>query len=326
MTRFIPAWAGNTEEGAEALLNSTVHPRVGGEHPGIRADDLIRDGSSPRGRGTRVCGEVVLDHARFIPAWAGNTWSGSWNVIGKPVHPRVGGEHIQDKTPPILVFGSSPRGRGTRAAMYVISIMVRFIPAWAGNTWCAGVDWFGGAVHPRVGGEHEMALEHVEAMAGSSPRGRGTLATFPLHEYAGRFIPAWAGNTGMRSTAAQQCAVHPRVGGEHVRGGNLYKRNRGSSPRGRGTPHQPYTGRSVIRFIPAWAGNTRPALLEAFEGPVHPRVGGEHSRREYLYTAPTGSSPRGRGTPAHSGSPGRQDRFIPAWAGNTSRSTWTRRA
>ncbi len=76
--------------------------------------------------------------------------------------------------------------------------------------------------------------------------------------------------------------------------------------------------------------------------PVHPRVGGERSPDSSPAIKPTGSSPRGRGTPIHvveqmhrAGSSPRgrgtqaeaspllvQQRFIPAWAGNAGRARW----
>ncbi len=46
---------------------------------------------------------------------------------------------------------------------------------------------------------------------------RGTLAKALLREYAYRFIPAYAGNTRTLYGELWQCAVHPRVCGEHNR-------------------------------------------------------------------------------------------------------------
>ena len=73
----------------------------------------------------------------------------------------------------------------------------------------------------------------------------------------------------------------------------------GSSPRGRGTPEDAQQ-----------CGRHRPS-------PVHPRVGGEHSNLNSSDILLNGSSPRGRGTLIDGDQRRRQDRFIPAWAGNT---------
>ena len=71
--RIIPAWAGNTADKPMRTGRTTDHPRVGGEHEvPVFSDDEI-NGSSPRGRGTRISGSDVRYSDRIIPAWAGNT-------------------------------------------------------------------------------------------------------------------------------------------------------------------------------------------------------------------------------------------------------------
>ena len=73
-------------------------------------------------------------YSRFIPAWAGNTQYTTRNRSYLTVHPRVGGEHTTS-TPLAAPFcGSSPRGRGTQRISALNSLLLRFIPAWAGNT------------------------------------------------------------------------------------------------------------------------------------------------------------------------------------------------
>ena len=70
-------------------------------------------------------------------------------------------------------------------------------------------------VHPRVCGEHIVGLHSAFAGFGSSPRMRGTPSE--AMEYLGweRFIPAYAGNTGIKLCSCGIVAVHPRVCGEH---------------------------------------------------------------------------------------------------------------
>ena len=113
-TRFIPAWAGNTPLYLASHKIGTVHPRVGGEHPGPGGDVDLKYGSSPRGRGTRIGRYQSCICNRFIPAWAGNTVL----IRGKV------DEHS----------GSSPHGRGTLEPVSQVWRTNRFIPAWAGNT------------------------------------------------------------------------------------------------------------------------------------------------------------------------------------------------
>ena len=212
-------------------------------------------------------------------AWTGNTPSSGAACRLRTVHPRVGGEHQEPQPHLRLALGSSPRGRGTRIPRVRELTAERFIPAWAGNTPSAAFLAAPPAVHPRVGGEHPSSTAYCAPHYGSSPRGRGTPEKVPKILAYGRFIPAWAGNTGSLSRNRCSKPVHPRVGGEHDPWYSLVARNLGSSPRGRGTQEG-----------------------DAAAPPCS-----------------TGSSPRGRGTQRQILNRRRQVRFIPAWAGNTNR-------
>ncbi len=113
-----------------------------------------------------------------------------------------------------------------------------------------------------------------------------------------RFIPARAGNT-------PQAPAHRPVW-------------RGSSPRERGTHLLQLDGTIRKRFIPARAGNTffiRPFVCKS---PVHPRASGEHFFHPAFRLQKPGSSPRERGTRPGVSDEGKDRRFIPARAGNTS--------
>ncbi len=215
--RFIPAWAGNTKNTGCGSMQSTVHPRVGGEHAEDEEFRKLYDGSSPRGRGTLKVKRAANHRIRFIPAWAGNTTVVTGGTGVATVHPRVGGEHHWVRYSPVCLSGSSPRGRGTRAAGLARCQGFRFIPAWAGNTPPVPPNSVPVPVHPRVGGEHVV-------------KGGG----FPL-----------------------PFSVHPRVGGEHAAADAAIAHRGGSSPRGRGTPGVGAGVDVGRRFIPAWAGNTR---------------------------------------------------------------------
>ncbi len=247
---------------------------MGGEHHIGPTGVQYAHGSSPRGRGTHDLERPLREGERFIPAWAGNTPSLDPRGSKAPVHPRVGGEHCLRGSLHPLNPGSSPRGRGTRPLSLVpcpgssprgrgtlaLSISnplgLRFIPAWAGNTWDTTQFTLTISVHPRVGGEHEYVAGLDAIDHGSSPRGRGTHGCRTGAGAAPRFIPAWAGNTWDTTQFTLTISVHPRVGGEHEYVAGLDAIDHGSSPRGRGT-HGCRTGAGAApRFIPAWAGNT----------------------------------------------------------------------
>ena len=86
---------------------------------------------------------------------------------------------------------------------------------------------------------------------------------------------------------------------------------------------QPESGR---RFIPAGAGNTHTLGPQSSPPTVHPRRRGEHVALIMAYGRAIGSSPQARGTQQPADIELRKNRFIPAGAGNTSRSARRRLA
>ena len=176
----------------------------------------------------------------------------------------------------VSTTGSSPRVRGTFFNVIQDPVLVRFIPACAGNIVCAFCAQRSQPVHPRVCGEHFSKLNLTACKAGSSPRVRGTFQLVVDPPPLGRFIPACAGNMPAPAHPLGTAPVHPRVCGEHGRRKCLRPTATGSSPRVRGTLigyHHSGQGR---RFIPACAGKHRQ----------------NEPRSLYLH----GSSPRVRGT------------------------------
>ena len=319
--RFIPARAGNTSRRSCPPPASTVHPRSRGEHA---QDHTFRDpvvGSSPLARGTRHRSSRRSPPVRFIPARAGNTrWRGRCPRTA-PVHPRSRGEHFSDRDVEMVTVGSSPLARGTPRWSNPRDCRERFIPARAGNT--SGAAACGGwwTVHPRSRGEHSASLFQWRIGIGSSPLARGTLVCPPERHPRGRFIPARAGNTSWRSSSSVMTPVHPRSRGEHTVAIDFPCESCGSSPLARGTLEPVRFCASDRRFIPARAGNTPRARRGRSISPVHPRSRGEHSPPSRGCNGAPGSSPLARGTPGDA-SPGRAvQRFIPARAGNTWRTS-----
>ena len=70
--RFIPARAGNGSHGGSSGTWYPVHPRACGERAYDEVGSSVKDGSSPRVRGTdlQIVDLEVVE--RFIPARAGN--------------------------------------------------------------------------------------------------------------------------------------------------------------------------------------------------------------------------------------------------------------
>ena len=86
--------------------------------------------------------------------------------------------------------------RGTLCREWRVAFEPGIIPAYAGNTDEERADADEHGDHPRVCGEHVLRQERFLAMAGSSPRMRGTPGHDDAVGSAVGIIPAYAGNTG----------------------------------------------------------------------------------------------------------------------------------
>ena len=92
------------------------------------------DGSSPLARGTLGGSDIRAGLCRFIPACAGNSSKSMPGAPSNTVHPRLRGELKAKLYPELCQDGSSPLTRGTPSASPIIQFIIRFIPAYAGNS------------------------------------------------------------------------------------------------------------------------------------------------------------------------------------------------
>src|SRR5690606_10947982 len=197
---------------------------------------------------------------------------------------------------------------------------VSFTPALTGKTRSSRRRPNQETVHPRACGVHAHTGDAGCQRHGLSPRMLVTHAIPKIAFTVSWFIPAHAGNT---STTVAEClspSVHPRACGEHDARHRQVISHSGSSPRMRGTLRARHCRREAIRFIPAHAGNTRSPRAPRHADPVHPRACGEHNDQPRELPQPCGSSPRMRGTHTARRHCLHIERFIPAHAGNTTRS------
>ena len=182
----------------------------------------------------------------------------------------------------------------------------RIIPAYAGNTLGTAQARPMPEDHPRICGEHPNQTTPEPDRRGSSPHMRGTLQHDQLHQLITGIIPAYAGNTSVPPPYMASLRDHPRICGEHDYGESYRSLGRGSSPHMRGTHLLRFVGYHRAGIIPAYAGNTLfCSTIAAFTGD-HPRICGEHHRRD--------------GEMRHAGG------IIPAYAGNTLANTAYTRA
>ena len=193
---------------------------------------------------------------RFIPACAGNRDHSRSRPLQTAVHPRVCGEQRVPVDHWLSATGSSPRVRGTALGASDIKLIVRFIPACAGNRARSRSCLRSGAVHPRVCGEQAADQVMKPGACGSSPRVRGTGSRPDERPDCGRFIPACAGNRVKQGAPSSVASVHPRVCGEQRMIVRTPALMHGSSPRVRGTASEITGYYDDLRFIPACAGNS----------------------------------------------------------------------
>ena len=173
----------------------------------------------------------------IIPAYAGSTIYLEQPHLLNPDHPRIRGEHLDQKPPAPAGGGSSPHTRGAPALFDPGSAWIRIIPAYAGSTITVPFRCCSGADHPRIRGEHDEVPDGDALAVGSSPHTRGARVEDGARLGGGRIIPAYAGSTFPGEFPGG-------VGG-------------GSSPHTRGARPAPSASAPQRRIIPAYAGSTR---------------------------------------------------------------------
>ena len=204
----------------------------------------------------------IASAGRFIPACAGNALILPAKQSTPPVHPRMRGERASNPAKAVRPSGSSPHARGTPRDVDGELVIVRFIPACAGNASRRASRSRNMAVHPRMRGERVGPETIEDSGVGSSPHARGTLDFAQLAPDRRRFIPACAGNAASRRMRTTLQTVHPRMRGERVFSIQQNGHVIGSSPHARGTLWFVRKGDAPDRFIPACAGNASPVTSE----------------------------------------------------------------
>ena len=214
--RLIPAWAGKTRSTPTDPWSCQAHPRAGGENYERKTGQPITAGSSPRGRGKPPWVRLIPSRNGLIPARAGKTSTTRVEHFQHTAHPRAGGENAPSTAYPSHSPGSSPRGRGKRAASRRSHHQYRLIPARAGKTSTPTTPVRSCSAHPRAGGENGPNQPGNCFSAGSSPRGRGKLVEGRLQVLRHRLIPARAGKTSDPAYGrALSMGSSPRGRGKH---------------------------------------------------------------------------------------------------------------
>ena len=150
---IIPACAGSTRGKHLFRLDTGNHPRMRGEHFSLRAEQLVLSGSSP--------------HARGAP------WSSALRADRRRDHPRMRGSTPRRGRSYGLSTGSSPHARGVPMLQVNDTALIGIIPACAGSTRRTDTWRSRHRDHPRMRGEHTIAILTLTRRMGSSPHARG---------------------------------------------------------------------------------------------------------------------------------------------------------
>ena len=233
-------------------------------------------------------------------------------------HPRMRGEHRQAGPTPAAVRGIIPACAGSTrpregterrpggSTPHARGAPTRLPPSAADVR-----------DHPRMRGEHNVALLMGVAKAGSSPHARGAPEGFELRILGAGIIPACAGSTPCATSHPASARDHPRMRGEHWVAQCIISISTGSSPHARGARRRRGARSGKPGIIPACAGGTRLLGLRRGRWGDHPRMRGEHKYTRLSVASSPGSSPHARGAPCLSLSARSARRIIPACAGST---------
>ena len=210
----IPASAGNPSSSASGKPGDQVDPRERGESMTTRPVCSVAEGRSPRARGILQHDPDPEGPARSIPASAGNpcVLRRHREVVG--VDPRERGESMAKRDRALPLPGRSPRARGIPLEDEDEDLVLRSIPASAGNPTTASAPPPPAWVNPRERGESVGEGDEIPCGVGRSPRARGIQAISILPAAASGSIPASAGNPRHVNAARKLVGVDPRERGE----------------------------------------------------------------------------------------------------------------
>ena len=169
----IPAWAGDTTTGPEAVCLTRAYPRMGGGYADNGESSMHKKGLSPHGRGilSIVVGQAVVPGP--IPAWAGDTPQKPRLQAATRAYPRMGGGYDAEDFKKEAGAGLSPHGRGIRRPWLRRPASPGPIPAWAGDTRRMRTTRCRSRAYPRMGGGYRNGKLRGQRRRGLSPHGRG---------------------------------------------------------------------------------------------------------------------------------------------------------
>ena len=192
---IIPAYAGSTACRTPSSTHTADHPRIRGEHGVAYVEKRRKAGSSPHTRGAPIRAEPSWRPDGIIPAYAGSTGSARSGPGNSGDHPRIRGEHLNERAARQRRKGSSPHTRGALGDTRRRRVETGIIPAYAGSTRAPARIPHLVQDHPRIRGEHGLMSLILDRFRGSSPHTRGARQSGEGQRTFRGIIPAYAGST-----------------------------------------------------------------------------------------------------------------------------------
>ena len=131
--RIIPAYAGQIIFGHFMPTPHQDHPRIRGTNCGILSSLVPFPGSSPHTRDKYMDFVLGYVYLRIIPAYAGQIMNAYISKAYSRDHPRIRGTNRRNPHRGYGLVGSSPHTRDKFPRIKVIIIIIRIIPAYAGQ-------------------------------------------------------------------------------------------------------------------------------------------------------------------------------------------------
>ena len=191
--RSIPAPAGEPGNYPRGTIPAWVYPRACGGTLRRPKQLHLLPGLSPRLRGNRNRLHPRGHLRRSIPAPAGEPQRSTGPTPPDPVYPRACGGTVCNVTHPDPAAGLSPRLRGNQSHDVGTGLVVRSIPAPAGEPAPRPHHPPRLRVYPRACGGTTESMRRSTSSRGLSPRLRGNPERQQLGTRAERSIPAPAG-------------------------------------------------------------------------------------------------------------------------------------
>ena len=322
LSRSIPAHAGEPPRRALAVGRRPVYPRPRGGTTASAAASMSASGLSPPTRGNHNAASYIERPRGSIPAHAGEPATRCHKSFRARVYPRPRGGTFGVIVRMPGRKGLSPPTRGNRRRSSPYDMVMRSIPAHAGEPLASGGTPISRAVYPRPRGGTPPSPRAGREAEGLSPPTRGNPDGDPRPSKPFRSIPAHAGEPTRRKPCAREPRVYPRPRGGTRRPFGDVRPRVGLSPPTRGNRIRELVPNRERRSIPAHAGEPRGRAARAHGREVYPRPRGGTLILEESQIGCVGLSPPTRGNRRSSRDCAACARSIPAHAGEPGSTTF----